>query len=166
VIVLLLIATLVLAVMLTRTKKSLADEQQRSLGLTQQLTTTAQSHSAEMEQRAQRAVAASRGSYNGHVAQQAFPYAPDNIYNPKDIFHLGGVMDYIVFDGLDEIRNNSRDPRTLSVVFVDVKWGSSRASTVQMAVIEAMNVGRTRGEIWHSQQSAAGGLTYTRREAA
>jgi predicted Holliday junction resolvase-like endonuclease len=166
VIVALLIVILILVIMLTRSKKSLTNEQQRSVGLTQQLATTAQSHNAELEQRAQRAVAASRGSYNGHVAQQAFPYSPDNVYNPKDIFHLGGVMDYIVFDGLDEIRNNSRDPRTLSVVFVDVKWGGSRASNVQMAVIDAMNVGRTRGEIWHSRESGTGGLAYTRRETA
>lgn len=124
-----------------------------------------QQHQAELVQRAGRAVAASRGSYDGHVAQQAFPYAAGNAYNPKDIFHFGGVMDYVVFDGLHDVRHNGRDPRTLNVVFVDVKWGNSRTSDVQQAVMAAMTEGRTRAEVWQARATPTNELNYNRRTA-
>lgn len=122
-----------------------------------------QGRTADLDKRAARAVAASRGGYDGHAAEQAFPAAP-HPYHPKDIFHLGGVVDYIVFDGLHDVRHEGRDPKTLNVVLVDVKWGSSRTSEVQKAVLEAVAEGRTRAETWHARQSSTGTLDYSRRE--
>lgn len=89
---------------------------------------------------------------------------PQHNYHPKDIFHMGGVMDYVVFDGLHEVRHNGGDPRSITVVFADVKWGSSRLSDVQRAVMTAVNEGRVRAEEWRAQESDAGSLSYTRRE--
>lgn len=131
--------------------------------LEQQLFRSAQVHAVDLDKRAARAVAASRGSFDGHVAQQAFPYAPQHGYHPKDVFHFGGVIDYIVFDGLHDIRHGDRDPGTLTVVFADVKWGSSRPTDVQTAVVNALNERRTRGEIWQARESPAGVLDYRRK---
>lgn len=133
--------------------------------LEEQIRQMTQEHQAELERRAGRAVAASRGSFDGHVAQQAFPYATSHTYNPKDIFHMGGVMDYVVFDGLHDVRHNGRDPRTLSVVLVDVKWGNSRTSDVQQAVMTAMTEGRTRAEVWQARATPTNELNYNRRTA-
>lgn len=116
----------------------------------------------QVQQRATRAVAASRGAYDGHVAEQAFP-AAQHPYHPKDIFHFGGVVDYIVFDGLHDVRHAGRDPKTVSVVLVDVKWGSSRTSDAQKAVLSAVTEGRTRSETWHARATPTGELTYDRR---
>jgi predicted Holliday junction resolvase-like endonuclease len=123
-----------------------------------------QRHKTEMDARSVRAVAASRGSFNGHIAQQAFPISSSHSYHPKDIFHLGGIIDYVVFDGLHDIRHAGRDPQTLTVVFADVKWGNARATDAQDAVIRAMNTGRTRGETWHGRELNPGELTYKRKD--
>lgn len=131
--------------------------------LEEQIQQMTQQHQADLDRRAGRAVAASRGSFDGHVAQQAFPYAASHTYNPKDVFHMGGVMDYVVFDGLHDVRHNGRDPRTLSVVLVDVKWGSSRTSDVQQAVMAAMTEGRTRAEVWQARATPMNELEYNRR---
>lgn len=137
-----------------------AQAQQHIRSLEGQIAQLISQQQDQLDRRAERAVAASRGSFNGHIAQQAFPFAPHHSYNPKDIAHMGGVIDYVVFDGLHDIRNGNRDPKTLTVIFVDVKWGSSRVSDVQKAVIDAMNTGRTRGETWHAREQAPGQLTY------
>lgn len=120
-------------------------------------------HQKELELRGQRAVAASRGSFDGHTAQQAFPVSGQHPYHLKDIFYLGGVMDYLILDGLHDIRHNDRDPRTLTVVMAEVKWGTSRTSPLQQAVIQALNDGRVRGEAWHSKVNAQNSLSYERR---
>ena len=92
-------------------------------------------------------------------------FAPCGItsYHPKDVFHLGGTIDYVVFDGLYRMRNEGGSPDAITVVFVDVKWGSSRPSDVQRAVLGAMNSGRTRGETWTGREEDSS-LRYQRRE--
>jgi predicted Holliday junction resolvase-like endonuclease len=157
--VILLIALLIAVIAWAVTRGRLTDERRRTSHLEQQLISNTQTQNAALDRRAERAVAASRGSFNGHVAQQAFP-AAQQPYHPKDIFHMGGVIDYVVFDGLHDIRNGDRAPHTLTVVFADVKWGSSRVTDVQKAVIDAMNSGRTRGETWHARERVPGQLTY------
>lgn len=159
----LLVLTIVQYVRIKDLRKHGAQTMGHVRELEQQLLQSTQTHANDLEKRAARAVAASRGSFDGHVAQQAFPYTPQHGYHPKDVFHFGGVIDYIVFDGLHEIRHGGRDPRTLTVVFADVKWGSSRPTDVQVAVIDALNERRTRGEIWQSREAPPGVLDYRRK---
>lgn len=156
---LILLIALVIITIAWRKAQRRADEAQRSILVLQE------EHSAQLAQRTGRAVAASRGNYDGHLAEQAFPAAPHHRYHPKDIFHMGGAIDYLVLDGMHDIRHGQRDPGSLTVVFADVKWGSARASDVQKAVIAAMNEGRTRGETWHAREDPPGQLTYDRRGA-
>ena len=132
-------------------------------GLQAQLSEQERRHGKALEERSKRAVSAARGSINGQVAEHAFPMAPEHDYHPKDVFHLGGIVDYVVFDGLHEIREGARDPEGLTVVMVDVKFGSSRMTTEQQAVMTALNAGRTRGEVWQARTSE-GALTYTRKD--
>lgn len=127
-----------------------------------QIQQMAQAHAAELTARGNRAVAASRGSFDGHIAEQAFPVAPDHAYHPKDVFHLGGIADYVVVDGLYRLRHEGGRPEDLTVVFVEVKWNTSRPSAEQTAVLNAMNSGRTRGEVWTGRQEN-NALTYQQR---
>jgi len=131
--------------------------------LERQLREQEATHNAQLDKRAERAVAASRGSFDGHVAQQIFPASPDHAYHPKDIFHFGGVVDYIVFDGLYDMRHNGGDPEGVTVVFVDVKWGASRLSDAQKSVLSAMNAGRTKFETWHARRTSANVLAYEKK---
>lgn len=118
----------------------------------QEMLSMAQGQQAALDERGRRAVAAARGNFAGHVAETAFPFVPDHPYHPKDIVHLGGTMDYLVLDGLYEIRTNNADPSTLTVILVEVKWGSSRPSREQQAVIRAVSEGRMRAEVWTAKE--------------
>lgn len=159
-----LIALVVLYVKLRKAESAAREAQAHMANAAAGVQQMSMNHAAELERRAQRAVAASRGSLDGHIAQQAFPVAPHHSYHPKDIFHMGGVMDYVVFDGLYDVRHNGRDPRTVTVVFADVKWGTSRLSDAQKAVMAAANEGRVRAEEWHARGESDGSLAFQRRE--
>jgi predicted Holliday junction resolvase-like endonuclease len=166
-IVLILLLAVVVFLLYRRAASAEARErtaQERVSSVEEQLRALTERHAGDLNKRASRAVAASRGSYDGHVAQQAFPAAPDHPYNPKDIFHFGGVVDYIVFDGLHDIRHLGRDPEALTIVLVDVKWGGSRVSDAQQAVLTAMSAGRTRGETWAAKGAQEGGISYAHKE--
>lgn len=129
-----------------------------------QIRELAEQSARDAAKRSARAVAASRGNYDGHVAEQFFPASPQHPYHPKDIFHFGGIIDYIVFDGLYAVRHEGRDPQTVSVVLVDVKWGSSRSTDAQQAVLSAVASGRMRAETWHGRGGPDGALSYRRKE--
>lgn len=136
---------------------------QRAKELEQQLREQAEGHAAQLDRRAERAVAASRGSFDGHIAEALFPAAPEHDYHPKDIFHFGGVVDYIVFDGLHDAKYNNGDPEAITIVFVEVKWGKGRLSGEQRSVLSSMNAGRTRFETWHAKQADADSLEYRKK---
>jgi len=73
----------------------------------------------------------------GKVTEHFIPYLPDFPYNPKDARFLGSPIDFVVFDGLNE-----GDVR--SVVFVEVKTGTSALSTRERRVRDAVEAGRVQ----------------------
>ncbi|MFC5724149.1 hypothetical protein ACFP1Z_28680 [Streptomyces gamaensis] len=44
---------------------------------------------------------------------------------------VGGTIDFLVFDGLFEVRQGARDPEGLTLVLADVKYGSSALTREQ-----------------------------------
>lgn len=136
--------------------------QERADAAHQELVDAVENHETALRERGRVAARSSRSTFDGHVAEHAFPYAADHSYHPKDIVHVGGVIDFLVFDGLFEIRQGLREPEELTVVLADVKYGSSGLSTEQRAVIVAMNEGRTRGECWKVRENE-GRLAYQSR---
>lgn len=119
-------------------------------------------HQKALAERGRAAARSSRGTFDGHVAETAFPYAAAHNYHPKDIVHVGGTIDFLIFDGLFEIRQGLRDANELAVVLADVKFNSSSLTPEQRAVIDAMVEGRTRGEYWKAKEED-GALLYQRR---
>ena len=67
----------------------------------------------------------------GKVCEHLFPYLPDFRWNPKDARFLGTPVDFLVFDGLSE-------GSLRSIVFVEVKTGSSTLSTRERQVRDAV----------------------------
>ncbi len=76
----------------------------------------------------------------GRVYEQLVPYLPWFNYNPKEARFLGSPVDLIVFDGLEE--GNLR-----SIVFIEVKKGSSKLSERERRVKEAVERCAVRFEL-------------------
>ncbi|MBB4890404.1 Holliday junction resolvase-like protein [Streptomyces netropsis] len=133
--------------------------QQRADQALEELRTALENHQRALAERGKAAARSSRSTFDGHVAENAFPYAAEHGYHPKDIVHVGGNIDFLVFDGLFEIRQGTRKPEDLTIVLADVKYGSSALTREQRAVLAAMNDGRTRGEYWKARETN-GQLSY------
>ncbi|MFI9723814.1 Holliday junction resolvase-like protein [Streptomyces sp. NPDC052396] len=152
-----------LAVAVGQVRSARADaqaQQMRADEAHRKLLIATQNHEKALAERGRTAARSSRSTFEGHIAENAFPYAADHGYHPKDIVHVGGTIDFLVLDGLFEIRQGVRSPDELTVVLADVKYGASALSREQRAVIAAMNEGRTRGEYWKTGREEDGKLEY------
>ncbi|MFE7114421.1 Holliday junction resolvase-like protein [Streptomyces sp. NPDC057654] len=158
-----LVAIMVAAVLLVRSARNDAmAAQQRADEALDELRATVEKHQKALVERGKSAARSSRSTFDGHVAENAFPYAAEHGYHPKDIVHVGGNIDFLVFDGLFEVRQGIRKPEDLTIVLADVKYGSSTLTREQRAVLAAMNGGRTRGEYWRAREHD-GRLVYQQR---
>ncbi len=83
----------------------------------------------------QEAVSKSRAVLSGQFSEQLAPYLPDFPFSPTEARFIGKPVDFIVFRGMD-----SREIE--SVVFVEVKSGSSTLSKPQRQLKEAVENGR------------------------
>ncbi|MEV0281178.1 Holliday junction resolvase-like protein [Streptomyces sp. NPDC050610] len=161
-----LVAIMVTAALLVRSARSDAmAAQQRADEARDALREALENQQKALVERGKSAARSSRSTFDGHVAENAFPYAAEHSYHPKDIIHVGGNIDFLVFDGLFEVRQGIRKPEDLTVVLADVKYGASALTREQRAVIAAMNGGRTRGEYWRAREKD-GQLAYRQRSEA
>ncbi|MFI9311140.1 Holliday junction resolvase-like protein [Streptomyces triculaminicus] len=161
-----LVAIAITAALLVRSARADATAaQQRADQARDELRTAVETHQKALTERGKAAARSSRSTFDGHVAENAFPHAAEHSYHPKDIVHVGGNIDFLVFDGLFEIRQGARKPEDLTIVLADVKYGSSALTREQRAVLAAMNDGRTRGEYWRARENN-GHLAYQLRTQA
>lgn len=85
---------------------------------------------------------------HGQVVEQVAPLTTAFGWAPEDARFLGKPVDYIVFDGLGELRRGERR-RLREIVFVDIKTGGAALTRAQRRVracVEAGAVTLTRGE--------------------
>ncbi|HZY43181.1 MAG TPA: Holliday junction resolvase-like protein, partial [Anaerolineae bacterium] len=73
----------------------------------------------------------------GNVTEHFVPYLRDFIFNPKDAHFIGSPVDFIVFDGLN-------DGEVKSVVFIEVKTGTSGLSSTERGIKEAVQSGKVQ----------------------
>jgi hypothetical protein len=83
----------------------------------------------------------SRSVHVGKIAEQLAPLLPGFPYNPKDVQWVGGTIDAIVWDGMEEKRDD------LDIVFLDVKTGQARQNDRQRRIQDAAEAGRVRFEV-------------------
>jgi hypothetical protein len=94
---------------------------------------------ADAKQKA--AVKTSRAVHIGQITEQIAALLPGFPYNPKDVQWVGGTVDAIVWDGLE-------DGRDVNIVFLDTKTGQAALNHRQRRVKEATDAGRVRFEVY------------------
>ncbi len=90
--------------------------------------------------------AQSRAVLKGKLAEQLAPLLPGFAYLPADARFLGDPIDYVVFDGYTEVKDNGGNGEALEIVLLDIKQGKSMLTTGQRRIAEAVAAGRVRFE--------------------
>jgi predicted Holliday junction resolvase-like endonuclease len=88
------------------------------------------------------AVLRSRSTLLGCLFERLAPFFQRFAHDPRDVRALMNPIDYVVFDGLTVNRRVDR------VIFVEVKCGTSRESTTQRSIVQAIRQGRVSTETW------------------
>ena len=88
----------------------------------------------------------SRAVLKGRISEQIIPFLEQFKYNPSDARFIGSPIDYIIFDGYTELKDN-RVEKPITVILADVKSGKSATLThEQKKVKEAVEEKRVRWE--------------------
>jgi len=85
------------------------------------------------------AVNRSRAVLKGQISEQLAPYLPNFNYNSGECTFIGKPIDFIAFRGMDR---GSVD----EVIFVEVKSGNSKLSSIEREVKRAVEEGRVSFE--------------------
>lgn len=80
----------------------------------------------------------------GKLSEELFPLMKDCPYLPADMRFFGNPIDYVVFDGLSDAKDDGSDFR--DIIFIDVKTGNARLSAHQKKIKAAVQAGRVRWE--------------------
>ena len=89
----------------------------------------------------------SRSTLKGQIAEQMAPLLPGFRYLPADARFLGDPVDYVVFSGYTDVRDNRREASVLDIVLLEVKQGTSSLSPFQRAIAKSVEEGRVRFEV-------------------
>lgn len=89
----------------------------------------------------------SRSTLKGQIAEQMAPLLPGFRYLPADARFLGDPVDYVIFSGYTDVRDNRQDASMLDVVLLEVKQGTSSLSPFQRAIAKSVEEGRVRFEV-------------------
>jgi len=89
----------------------------------------------------------SRAVLKGKLAEQIAPLLPGFVYWPADARFLGDPVDYVVFNGYSEVKDNAKDGEKLEVVILDIKKGRARLTQGQRQIARAVSEGRVRFEV-------------------
>ncbi|MBD2487780.1 Holliday junction resolvase-like protein [Aulosira sp. FACHB-615] len=94
-----------------------------------------------------RSIDGSRAVIKGKIAEQLAPVLPNFKYLPSDARFIGDPVDYIVFNGYTDLKDNGGVESNLEVVILDIKTGNASLSQFQQAIAKAINAGRVRFEV-------------------
>jgi predicted Holliday junction resolvase-like endonuclease len=100
---------------------------------------------ARLQPHAQRAVNSARTTHVGLITQQLAPLLPDFPYNVKDVHWIGGTIDMIVWNGLE---NSLKSGGEVEVVLLDVKSGRAQLTKEQRRIRDAVRDGRVRFDVY------------------
>jgi|TARA_B100001964_G_C13769039_1_gene395177 predicted Holliday junction resolvase-like endonuclease len=100
---------------------------------------------SEIKEHRRDAVARSRAILGGQFAEQLSPFLPGFNYSPNECRFIGKPIDFVVFKGADgkEIKE---------VVFVEVKSGSSKLSSIEKSLKDTVMGGRVRWEEYRVEE--------------
>ena len=103
-------------------------------------------HQQAVKMARNRSIDGSRSVIKGKVAEQLLPILPQFQYLPSDARFIGDPIDYVIFNGYTDVKDNNRDGSNLEVILLDVKTGKASLSRCQQAISRAVDEGRIRFE--------------------
>ena len=107
-------------------------------------------HQRAIKDARKQSVEQSRRTLKGKMAEQIAPLLPGFPYLPADSRFIGDPIDYVVFDGYTDVRDNSQKADELEVVILEIKQGKAASlSRSQRAIAKAVEEGRVRFDIAH-----------------
>ncbi len=104
-------------------------------------------HAHDVAEARKRSVDQSRHTLKGRITEQMAPLLPGFEYEASDARFLGDPVDYVVFSGYTNLRDNAGDGDELEVVLLEVKQGVSALTPYQKAIAGAFKTGRVRFEV-------------------
>lgn len=108
--------------------------------LTDEYTTSIAKHRSD-------AIKQSKAVIRGKVSEEFIPLFPDFPYNLSDCKFSGQPIDYLIFNGMSNVRDDSIGE--IEIIFADVKVNSATKTKVQRAIENAIKEGRVRFETWN-----------------
>jgi predicted Holliday junction resolvase-like endonuclease len=114
-------------------------------------------HREALKKSKNRSIDGSRAVIKGKIAEQFAPLLPGFDYLPSDARFIGDPIDYIVFNGYTDLKDNGGDEDDLELVVVDIKTGKASLSATQQAIARAIRAGRVRFEVIRPDTSAPQG---------
>lgn len=96
----------------------------------------------------QDAIQRSQAVTMGKVTEHLVPHLPNFQFNPKDARFIGSPIDFIIFDGLNEVE----EKQIREVVFLEIKTGASALTRRERLVRDAIRAGRVRWMEWSGSQ--------------
>ena len=91
----------------------------------------------------------SRAGIKGRIGEQIVPFIKQFKYNPSDARFIGSPIDYIIFNGYTELKDNKKG-KSITVVFVEVKTGQKVSLTyIQRKIKRAIEEKNVKWETIH-----------------
>lgn len=90
-----------------------------------------------------------RSILKGQATEHLAPYI-NSTYNPKDYKFIGDPIDYVIYDGLSDIK--SKEDQINKIIFMDIKTGKSQLNRVQRAIKKCIQEGRIEFEIYRPEK--------------
>ena len=82
----------------------------------------------------------SRSTLKGRISEQMAPFLPEFPFSPADARFIGNPIDFVVFDGYTNAKDDKGD--TISIVLVEVKKGKGKLTRVESLIKGAVEEGR------------------------
>jgi predicted Holliday junction resolvase-like endonuclease len=75
------------------------------------------------------------------------PLLPGFAYTPADARFVGDPIDYVIFDGYSEMKDDNATDEDVEIVILDIKQGKSTLTSNQRQIAKAVEAGRVRFEV-------------------
>ena len=85
-------------------------------------------------------ISRSRSTLKGKISEQMAPLLPEFPFSPADARFIGNPIDFVVFDGYTNVKDENADK--ISVVLVEVKKGKGKLSREESLIKKAVEDGR------------------------
>ena len=103
----------------------------------------------EVEKARADSVKRQRSILKGQATEHLAPYI-NSEYNPKDYKFIGDPIDYVIYDGLSNIK--SKDDELVKIIFMDIKTGKSNLNRVQRAIRKCIQDGRVEFQVYRPEK--------------